>query len=61
MTGQIEWNVEGVELPALDYQLIDRWIAAVAESYGRLVRSITYIFCDDEEILSVNREFIQDE
>lgn len=59
MTGIIEWNVEGVQLPALDYQLIDRWIEAVAQTYGRLVRSITYVFCNDEEILRVNRQFLQ--
>ena len=46
-------------MPQLDYQLLDRWITAVAGSYGRIVRSITYIFCDDEEILRVNREFLQ--
>ncbi len=35
------------------------WIRAVAATYGKKVGDINYIFCDDERILAVNREFLQ--
>ncbi len=59
MDERIQWLSKGVELPVLDYNLLARWIMAVAERYGRIVGSLTYMFCDDEEILRVNREFLQ--
>jgi rRNA maturation RNase YbeY len=35
------------------------WIRRVADSYGKKVGDVGYLFCDDEHILSVNREFLQ--
>ena len=35
-----------------------RWIRAVAAGYGCSVGDINYIFCDDERILEVNRQFL---
>ena len=35
-----------------------RWLRAVAASYGFDTGDLTYIFCDDEEILRVNRQFL---
>lgn len=55
---QIQWLTSNVELPQLDYQKLERWIAAVAESHGRLAHTINYIFCDDDEIIRVNRQFL---
>lgn len=58
MDSKIQWLTRGVELPPLDYPLLERWITAVAGSYGRIVGSLSYMFCGDEEILRVNREFL---
>lgn len=35
------------------------WIRRVAATYGRKVGEIGYLFCDDEKILEVNREYLQ--
>lgn len=48
-----------IPLPALNKQLISRWIKAVAKGYGKKTAPITYIFCDDEKILEVNRQYLQ--
>ena len=32
---------------------------AVAETYGKRVGEVTYVFCDDPKILEVNREFLK--
>ena len=42
-----------------DKQHTERWIRAVAADYGFTIGDITYIFCDDEKILSVNKQFLQ--
>ena len=34
-------------------------VKRVAASYGRKVGDVAYIFCDDEEILRVNRQYLQ--
>lgn len=39
-------------------QRIPRWVRAVAAGYGFGVGDITYIFCSDERILEVNRQFL---
>lgn len=59
MTTSIEWLSQGVELPRLDYQQLERWIIQVAADHNRMVRTLTYIFCDDAGILEVNRKFLQ--
>ncbi len=58
MTAEFQWLAEGVMLPDLDFAKLEQWIAQVATSHNRIVRSINYVFCDDETILRVNREFL---
>ncbi len=55
----IDFQTVNVEMPAINQTQIRVWVADVAADYGRRVGDITYIFVDDEEILRVNREFLQ--
>ena len=48
-----------VPLPELDRTAVEAWVVKVAASYGRRVGEIAYVFVDDEEILRVNRQFLQ--
>ncbi|MCR5315694.1 MAG: rRNA maturation RNase YbeY [Bacteroidaceae bacterium] len=50
---------DSVSFPDIDCQKIKKWIEVVAESYGRIVGEIAYIFCDDAKILEVNRQYLQ--
>lgn len=59
MKPQIQWLSSGVERPTLDYQLLEQWIAQVAQSHNRIAYTLNYIFCDDAEILRVNRQFLE--
>lgn len=34
------------------------WVKRVAATYGRKVGDIAYIFCNDEKILEVNRQYL---
>lgn len=47
------------EMPAISQAQVRAWVEAVAAGYGRRVGDIAYIFVDDEEILRVNRQFLQ--
>lgn len=59
MISCVQWLSEGVELPRLDYQRLELWIAQVAQSHNRLLRMVSYVFCSDDVILRVNRQFLQ--
>lgn len=58
MTPAFQWITSGVKRPAIDYQQLEQWIVQVAQNHNRRVRSLNYIFCNDEEILKVNRQFL---
>lgn len=55
----IEFETERVSLPSLDYAKVRKWIAVVAEKYGYSVGRLNYLFCDDEYILKINREYLK--
>ena len=45
-------------MPALRRRDTTAWVKAVAATYGRRVGDVAYIFCNDEEILKVNRQYL---
>ena len=55
----ITYQTEGVEMPSIDQEKITAWIKEVAATYGKIVGEVAYMFCSDEHILKVNREFLQ--
>ena len=57
----ISYNTVNVKMPAIRRRDTSAWVKAVAASYGKKVGEIAYIFVDDEEILRVNREYLQDD
>ena len=54
----IEVLSQNVDKPMLDWKKVEQWIVEVAQRLGRRVGALTYIFCDDERILEVNRQFL---
>lgn len=66
MAKKIQWLTDGaITLPTfdsfagLDLDFVESWLDRVGESHGKLVGELSYLFCDDEKILEVNREFLQ--
>lgn len=55
---EISYTTDGVEMPSFDTQRIENWIVSVARSFGKTVGAVTYIFCNDDKILEVNRKYI---
>ena len=54
----VRFVVENTVMPALDEPRVEHWLRRVAASYGFALGDITYIFCNDERILEVNRQFL---
>ena len=54
----ITYQSEGVRMPNIKKRQTTQWIKAVAASYGKKVGEIGYLFCNDEHILEVNREYL---
>ena len=55
---EISYTTDGVEMPSFDTQRIENWIVSVARGFGKTVGAVTYIFCNDDKILEVNRKYI---
>jgi len=55
----ITYNCENVKMPAIKKRETTKWIRAVADTYHKKVGEVGYLFCDDEKILEVNREYLQ--
>ena len=54
----ISYNTENVAMPKIRRRDTTSWIKSVVASYGKRVGDIAYIFCDDEKILEVNRQYL---
>ena len=46
-------------MPAIKKRDTSDWIRRVAATYGKKIGEVGYLFCNDEKILEVNREFLQ--
>jgi rRNA maturation RNase YbeY len=55
----ITYQTEDIQMPAIKKRETSEWIKAVAASYGKRVGEIAYIFCSDEKILEVNRQYLE--
>lgn len=55
----ISYSAENVRFPKIKRRETTAWIRRVAATYGRTIGELGYLFCDDEKILQVNREFLQ--
>ncbi len=55
----ITYQTEGTTLPNIKRRETNIWIKQVAHLYGKEVDEIAYIFCSDEVILEMNKQYLQ--
>ncbi len=55
----ITFNIEDADPKLKNKRLLKSWIAKVADSYGLKTGDLAYVFCSDDRILEVNKEFLQ--
>lgn len=54
----ITYHTVNAPMPYIRRRMFSAWVKDVAAEYGKHIGEIAYIFCDDEEILRVNRQFL---
>ena len=54
----ITYEAEGVKFPHIKKRETSLWIRRVAESYGKKIGEIGYLFVNDDKILEVNTEYL---
>lgn len=54
----ISFSTCNIKMPVIQRSLVREWVRQVAASYGCTENGIGFIFCDDEKILQVNRQFL---
>jgi len=55
----ISYQTDGVKIPTIKRRETTAWIKSVAMLHGKKVSEIAYIFCSDEKILEVNKQYLQ--
>ncbi len=55
----ITYQTDGTRMPKLKKRETNAWIRKVADRYGKEIGEIAYIFCSDERILGINRQYLQ--
>ncbi|MCQ2189519.1 MAG: rRNA maturation RNase YbeY [Paludibacteraceae bacterium] len=48
-----------IKMPKIKKRNVTAWIKRVAEMHGKKVGDLSYLFCSDDHILEVNKEFLQ--
>lgn len=48
-----------IKVPKIKKRNVSAWIKKVAELHGKKVGDLSYLFCSDDHILEVNREYLQ--
>lgn len=48
-----------IKMPKIKKRNVSAWIKKVAELHGKKVGDLSYLFCSDDHILEVNKEFLQ--
>lgn len=54
----ITYEAENIEMPEITQNVVSEWINEVSASYEKKVGRLMYLFCNDEKILEVNKEYL---
>jgi rRNA maturation RNase YbeY len=55
----ISFHSEGVKPKTPSKRLLKAWIKEFVSNHGKNVGELAFVFCDDEKILEINRNFLQ--
>jgi len=55
----ITYHSQNITFPCLSKSKTTHWIKTVAQQYERRIGNIAFVFCSDECILNINRDFLQ--
>ncbi len=55
---RINFETESVDLPSVNFTLVEQWIGKVVSEHKKFSGNITLIFCDNDHLLSINKQFL---
>lgn len=55
----VNFSADKIAFPSIDVPHVRTWIERVADLYNKRCGDISYLFCDDQRIIEVNRAFLQ--
>lgn len=55
----VSFDSKNISLPLLDFKKIESWLREIAANFDLKISNLNYLFCNDQEILRVNREFLK--
>jgi len=55
----ISYQSINVKMPPIRHRDTSAWVREVAAAHGKRVGEIAYVFCDDEKIIEMNRQYLQ--
>lgn len=55
----IQFINENIPFPEIPKLQVKSWIKETAKRYGKKTGDIAFIFCNDEKILEINRQYLQ--
>ena len=55
----IQYIAEDIKMPSLKKTNVTRWIKDIATGYNKKTGDIAFIFCSDERILEVNKQYLE--
>lgn len=55
----ISYQTQNTNFPKISRRETTRWIKSVAQTHNKKIGEIAYIFCSDDCILKINREYLQ--
>ena len=54
----ILYSNDEVKMPAIPKRIVTRWIKLTALKFNKRVGEISYIFCSDNKILEINKQYL---
>jgi len=54
----IAFHKEGVDFEMPNESKLGNWLVDIAASKNKIISQIAYIFCDDEFLLNINKEYL---
>ena len=54
----IHFHKEEIEFELPNEELLSKWLEKIAETENKKITQITYIFCSDDYLLQINKEYL---
>ena len=54
----ITFDSDNIDFPNIKKRETSAWIKKIANSYNKKVGNVGYLFCNDEKILEINRQYL---